>query len=119
MIGQGGRADDMKAGWALHLRSANMAMSKHSKSFACMALGGMLLFGAAGTGLAQPDRLVPPTPVGRHGLAGGRDGPGAGSGAAPAVAPAPTPPKEWTGESGSSGHPRDAGKRHPCGRRQI
>ena len=41
-----------------------MAMSKHSKSFARVALGGMLLFGAAGTGLAQPDRLVPPMPVG-------------------------------------------------------
>ena len=105
MIGQGGGADDMKAEWALHFRSANMAMSKHSTSFARMALGGVLLLGAAGTGLAQPDRLVPPKPVGRTAS------PVAVTAQAPAPAPRPpwrrlpTPPKEWTGESGSSGHP--------------
>ena len=60
MIGQGHGADDMKAWCAFYLRSANMVMSKHSTSFARMALGGMMLFGAAGSGLAQPDRLLPP-----------------------------------------------------------
>jgi len=105
MIGQGGGADDMKAGWALYFQSANMVMSKHSKSFVCMALGGMMLFGAAGTGLAQPDRLVPPKPVGRTISPVAVTAQAPAPGAPPAVAPAPTPPKEWTGESGSSGHP--------------
>ena len=105
MIGQGGGADDMEAGWALYFRSANMVMSKHSKSFVCMALGGMMLFGAAGTGLAQPDRLVPPKPVGRTISPVAVTAQAPAPGAPPAVAPAPTPPKEWTGESGSSGHP--------------
>ena len=105
MIGQGGGADDMKAGWALYFRSANMVMSKHSKSFVRMALGGMMLFGAAGTGLAQPDRLVPPKPVGRTASPVAVTAQAPAPGAPPAVAPTPTPPKEWTGESGSSGHP--------------
>jgi membrane-bound lytic murein transglycosylase B len=95
----------MKAGWALYFRSANMVMSKHSKSFVCMALAGMMLFGAAGTGLAQPDRLVPPKPVGRTISPVAVTAQAPAPGAPPAVAPAPTPPKEWTGESGSSGHP--------------
>ena len=105
MIGQGGGADDMKAGWALYFRSANMVMSKHSRSFARMALGVMMLFGAAGTGLAQPDRLLPPKPVGRTVSPVAVTAQAPAPAAAPAVAPAPTPPKEWTGESGSSGHP--------------
>jgi lytic murein transglycosylase len=105
MVGQGGGADDMKAGWALYFRSANMVMSKHSTFFARMALGGMMLFGAAGTGLAQPDRLFPPKPVGRAASPVAVTAQAPAPSAAPAVAPAPTPPKEWTGESGSSGHP--------------
>ena len=62
-----------------------MAMSKHSTSFARMALGGVLLLGAAGTGLAQPDRLVPPKPVGRT----------ASPVAVTAQAPAPAPRPPW------------------------
>ena len=96
-----------------------MVMSKHSTFFARLALGGMMLFGAAGTGLAQPDRLLPPKPVGRAATSSGRDGPGASPARRAAAAPAPTPPKEWTRQIRlvrSSGH---AGERHPCGRRQI
>ena len=82
-----------------------MAMSKHSTFFARMAIGGMMLFSAAGTGLAQPDRLGPPKPVGRTVSPVAVTAQAPAPGAAPAVTPAPTPPKEWTGESGSSGHP--------------
>ena len=98
MIGQGCRADDMKAKWALYFRSANMAMSKHSTAFARMALGGTMLFGAAGAGLAQPERLVPPKPMGRTASPVAVTAQAPAQSAAPAVAPAPTPPKEWTGE---------------------
>jgi membrane-bound lytic murein transglycosylase B len=105
MIGYGHRADDMKVWCAFFFRSANMVMSKHSMSIARMALGSMMLFGAAGTGLAQPDRLVPPKPVGRTASPVSVTAQAPAPGAAPAVTPAPTPPKEWTGESGSSGHP--------------
>ena len=64
----------------------------------------MLLLGAAGSGLAQRIGCVPPMPVGRppSPAAVTAQAPAAGRAAA---APAPTPPKEWTGESGSSGHP--------------
>ena len=48
-------------------------------------LGGAFLLGAAAHGFAQSAQAQPP---------------------AAAVAPTPSPPKEWTGESGSSGHPQ-------------
>src|SRR5437899_11138125 len=56
-----------------------------------LMLGGVLLLGAAAPVLAQPDRLLRPAPV--------------VTAQAPVPAPAATPPKEWSGESGSSGHP--------------
>ena len=92
------------AGWcAATLRLGNLQMSKHSASFGRVLLGGVLLLGTADLGLAQPDRLLPPTPAGRP---VGRTAVTAQA-PAPAAAPvpAPTPPREWTGESGSSGHP--------------
>jgi membrane-bound lytic murein transglycosylase B len=79
-----------------------MVIPKHSTSFARMALGGMMLAGAAGSAFAQPDRLVPPKPVGRIAAPASVTAPAP---AAPPRAPAPTTAKEWTGESGSSGHP--------------
>jgi hypothetical protein len=67
-------------------------------------IGGVSMFGAVGASLAQPDWLVPPMPV------GGKSAPvGVITQVSPppaaAVAPQPAPPKEWSGESGSSGHP--------------
>src|SRR4029079_16858112 len=57
------------------------------------------------SGLAQPDRLQPPAPVGRKASPVAVTAQAPAPGAASAVAPTPTPPKEWSGESGSSGHP--------------
>jgi membrane-bound lytic murein transglycosylase B len=67
-------------------------------------IGGVSLFGVMGVSLAQPDRLIPPMPV------GGKPAPVAVTTQmtpppAAAIAPQPAPPKEWSGESGSSGHP--------------
>ena len=70
---------------------------------------GALLLGAAGPALAQPDRLLPPCRSAGRAGAGVR---GASAGRRSA-APAPAPPKEWTGESGSSGHPQMQAERHP------
>ena len=105
MIGYGHRADDMKAWCAFYFRPAKMVMSTHSTSFARLALGGMMLVGATGSGLAQPDRLLPPKPVGRTASPVAVTAQAPAPAATPAVAPAATPPKEWSGESGSSGHP--------------
>jgi hypothetical protein len=67
-------------------------------------IGGVALFALMGASWAQPDRLVPPMPV------GGKPAPVAVTTQAmppprAPVAPPPAPPKEWSGESGSSGHP--------------
>ena len=68
-----------------------------------IALAGALLLAASHPGLAQGDRPSPPMPIGRP-----------ASAAPPAAAPTPSvvlappvaaPPKEWSGESGASGHP--------------
>src|SRR5438045_5693171 len=89
----------MKSWHAILMRSENWQMPKHSVCFVGLMLGGMLLLGAAVPGLAQPDRLLPPKPV------GGAIKPAVVTAQASAPAPAATPPKEWSGESGSSGHP--------------
>jgi membrane-bound lytic murein transglycosylase B len=104
MIGNRHKADDMTGGRATRLRPATVQRAKLS---ARAVISGALLFGAAGVGFAQGDRMVPPMPVGRPAS------PAAVAPVAPppaaAIAPAPTPkepPKEWSGESGSSGHPQ-------------
>jgi len=104
MIGNRHKADDMTGGRATRLRPATVQRAKRS---ARAMIGGALLFGAAGAGFAQGDRMVPPMPVGRP-ASPAAVAPVAPPAAAP-VAPAPTPkepPKEWSGESGSSGHPQ-------------
>jgi lytic murein transglycosylase len=98
------KADDMKGWRAVHLHPVNWLMAKHSASLGRLLLGGMFVIGAPGFGLAQPDRLRPPAPVGRAATPAAVTAQ-APAAAAPAVAPVATPPKEWTGESGSSGHP--------------
>src|SRR4051794_34605310 len=96
MIGYGHGADDMKVWRAFFLRPVTMMMSTQSIWFAPLALSAVMLVGATFSGLAQPDRLQPPAPVGRK----------ASPVAVTAQAPAPgAAPKEWSGESGSSGHP--------------
>src|SRR5712671_2182492 len=82
-----------------NMRLANWQMPKHSVSLTRFMLGGVLLLGAAAPGLAQPDRLVRPLPR------GGAATPAVVTAQASAPAATPAPPKEWTGESGSSGHP--------------
>ena len=72
---------------AVPIRLANGHMPKHSLSLTKLVVGGVLLLAAAAPGLAQPNRVV------------------TAQGSAPAPAATPTPPKEWSGESGSSGHP--------------
>ena len=81
------------------VRLANWQMPKHSASLTRLMLGGVLLLGTAAPGLAQSNRLIPPMPV------AGAAKPAVVTAQAPAPAPAATPPKEWSGESGSSGHP--------------
>src|SRR6188474_1150808 len=93
MVGHEHKANDMKR------------MSKHSIAAVRWTLAGALLLGAADLGLAQGDRVLPPMPVGRPAAPASATGQ-APAPAAPAATPAPTPPKEWTGESGSSGHPQ-------------
>jgi membrane-bound lytic murein transglycosylase B len=87
----------MKRGRAACLRTVTLRMANHSTAW--LVVGGVLLLAAAGPGMAQPERLTPPMPVGTPASAV------ATSPAAPAAAPAPAPIKEWSGESGSSGHP--------------
>ena len=80
-------------------------MPKHFPSIGLVAFAGTLLLGVAGLASAQGDRPQPPLPVGK------RPVPASLAQAAPAqppvatTAPVPSPPREWTGESGSSGHP--------------
>src|SRR6476469_10035879 len=95
------RTDDMKRWRAACLRSVTWRMA--TRSTARLALGGVLLLAAAGAGVAQPERLAPPMPVGKPATP---PAPAVATPpASPAAAPAPAPVKEWTGESGSSGHP--------------
>src|SRR5262245_11798052 len=70
-------------------------MSKHFTSVGLMALAGTLVLGAAGLAFAQGV----PMPAGKRAVAQAAQPP-----VAP-TAPAPAPPREWTGESGASGHP--------------
>ncbi len=81
-------------------------MQNHFAPMVRLALGSVLLLGAAIPGFAQGDRVIPPMPMGKRtspvSVTAQAPAPAV---AAPAVAPAPSPPKEWTGESGSSGHP--------------
>src|SRR5262245_50766881 len=98
-------------GQKLRSKTASMSdgrdrtMPKHSTSIGAIAFAGTLVLGAAGLAFAQGDRMQPPLPVGK------RTQPASLAQAAPAqppvaaTTPAPTPPREWTGESGSSGHP--------------
>jgi lytic murein transglycosylase len=58
-------------------------------------LAGALSLGAAASAVAQGERMLPPMPVGKP----------ATPVAVQPSAPAPSPRKEWSGESGSSGHP--------------
>src|SRR3954469_3138997 len=64
-----------------------------------LTLGGGLLLGVAAPGLAQSNRLIPPMPV------SGTAKPAVLTAQAAPTPATPAPPKEWTGESGSSGHP--------------
>jgi lytic murein transglycosylase len=59
-----------------------------------------LLLGAAA--FAQGDRVLPPMPVGKP----ARPAALAQAAQPPVAATAPVTPREWTGESGSSGHPQ-------------
>src|SRR5258707_14587682 len=81
--------------------STRPQMPKHSARLSLMALGATLLLGAAA--FAQGDRVPPPLPVAKS------TRPAALAQATqaqpPVAATAPIVPKEWTGESGSSGHP--------------
>ena len=61
------------------------------------AISAFLLLGCTLPALAQTNGVAPPLPVGRQTQ-------GAQPPLAP-LAPAPSPPREWTGEDGSSGHP--------------
>jgi lytic murein transglycosylase len=72
------------------------------------AIAAALLFGAGQPGFAQGDRIVPPMPVGRSAapVMATPAAPIPRAAPAPKTASAPTAaPKEWSGESGSSGHP--------------
>jgi lytic murein transglycosylase len=63
-------------------------------------LAATLLLGAAA--FAQGDRVLPPMPVGKP----ARPAALAQAAQPPVAATAPVTPREWTGESGSSGHPQ-------------
>jgi lytic murein transglycosylase len=91
-------------------------MANMSKRVALIrpAIAAALLFGAGQPGFAQGDRIVPPMPVGRSAapvmVTPAARAPIAApiprAAPAPKTASAPTAaPKEWSGESGSSGHP--------------
>ncbi|WP_157100152.1 lytic murein transglycosylase [Rhodoplanes sp. Z2-YC6860] len=76
-------------------------MPRHSARLGLAAMATLLLGAAA---FAQGDRMLPPMPIGKPAAR-----PAALAQAAPAQPPraatAPVVPKEWTGESGASGHP--------------
>jgi lytic murein transglycosylase len=74
-------------------------MPKHSMSVGLMISASMLVLCAAGVAFAQSNRVQPLAPAAKRAVAQAAQPP-----VAP-VAPAPSPPREWTGESGSSGHP--------------
>src|SRR5689334_15847115 len=83
-------------GYAFPMQSENWSMPKHfvSRHFVSkFALGAALLLGAAAPGFTQP------VPVAKAAK------PKVLTAQAAAPAPTPAPPKEWSGESGSSGHP--------------
>jgi lytic murein transglycosylase len=85
-------------------------MANMSKRVALIrpAIAAALLFGAGQPGFAQGDRIVPPMPVGRSAapVMATPAAPIPRAAPAPKTASAPTAaPKEWSGESGSSGHP--------------
>lgn len=65
-------------------------------------LAAAVVLGAAEASLAQGGRIDPPLPVGR---ASAPVSVVPGVAATPAPATAPNVPREWSGESGSSGHP--------------
>ena len=84
-------ASGMKDWSMVGLKLAGPRLSNQSAPVNRFALAAALLLLAADLGMAQGDRVMPPAYV-----------------AAPAVAPAPSipaAPREWTGESGASGHP--------------
>ena len=80
-------------------------MLKHSASMGLVALAGALLLGAAGPASAQGDRVLPPLPVGKTARPAALAQSTQAQPPVAPLAPAPSPPREWTGESGSSGHP--------------
>jgi membrane-bound lytic murein transglycosylase B len=82
-------------------RLVTLQMSKHSASLGRLVFGSALLLGATDFAAAQSTRVLPPMPVGRSATVTAQ----AQAPAAPAAVPAPSPPREWSGESGSSGHP--------------
>jgi lytic murein transglycosylase len=71
----------------------------HRTGFRLLTLAAMLV-GVAGLARAQGDRPVPPRPVSPSMTA-----PAAIVPAVPPASPAPAAPREWSGESGASGHP--------------
>jgi lytic murein transglycosylase len=94
-------------GWGfIGLQRAGSQVPSHSASVRRFALAGALLFGVADLGFAQADRPVPPMPVGKSAappsVAPPVPPPAPAVTPAPAIAPAA---KEWSGESGASGHP--------------
>ena len=88
MVRKSPRADDMKD----RDKVTFFPMPKGLLPITCFGLMSALLLGGAAVGSAQPQKVTPPLPVGP---------------AKPAVTPtlAPAPAPEWTGASGSSGHP--------------
>jgi lytic murein transglycosylase len=80
-------------------------MPKHSASMGLVALAGALLLSAAGPASAQGDRVLPPLPVGKTARPAALAQSTQAQPPVAPLAPAPSPPREWTGESGSSGHP--------------
>jgi membrane-bound lytic murein transglycosylase B len=80
-------------------------MLKLSASMGLAALAGALLLGATGPASAQGDRVLPPLPVGKTARPAALAQSTQAQPPVAPLAPAPSPPREWTGESGSSGHP--------------
>ena len=76
-------------------------MPKHAARTGLMALAGTLLLGAA----AFAQGLLPPLPVGKPARPATLAQSAQAQPPVAPIAPAPSPPREWTGESGSSGHP--------------
>src|SRR6201985_1792531 len=74
-------------------------MPRHSARLGLAAMATLLLGAAA---FAQGDRMLPPMPVDKS----ARPARLAQAGHPPRAATAPVTPKEWTGESGASGHPQ-------------